>query len=82
MHERTTKGLPMDNFKMRHYPVSKERATKETEQIMYECLRQGVASKIIEGNVFTMRPSLVIDKNDCAKIIYALTIALEKAASR
>jgi 4-aminobutyrate aminotransferase len=59
-------------------PVTKERANGEAERIMYECLNQGVALKVIEGNILTMRPSLIINKEDCDKIIHALTIAFEK----
>ena len=55
---------------------TKERAVEEAEQIMYSCLEQGVAFKIIEGNVITMRPSLVIDKDDCDLIIESLKNAL------
>jgi 4-aminobutyrate aminotransferase len=58
--------------------ITKERATKEAEKMMYECMRQGVALKVIEGNILTMRPSLCIDKNDCDKIINALGNAFEK----
>jgi len=57
---------------------TKERAVKEAEAIMYHCMQNGVAFKIIEGNVVTMRPSLVIDKGHCDTIISALKAALEK----
>jgi len=57
---------------------TKERAVEEAEQIMYDCLEQGVAFKIIEGNIVTMRPSLVITKDDCDLIIDSLKNALEK----
>jgi len=57
---------------------TKERATEEAEQIMYHCLEEGVAFKVIEGNIITMRPSLVITKDDCDLILEALTNALEK----
>ena len=60
---------------------SKERAIEEAEQIMYHCLEEGVAFKIIEGNIITMRPSLVITKDDCDLIVEALTDALEKIKS-
>lgn len=58
--------------------LTKARATKEAEHILYACLDHGVALKVIEGNILTMRPSLVINKEDCDKIIYALTKAFEK----
>lgn len=57
---------------------TKERAVKEAEAIMYHCMQNGVAFKIIEGNVVTMRPSLVIDKGHCDTIISVLKAALEK----
>jgi 4-aminobutyrate aminotransferase len=71
------KGLHMgiDLVKNR---VSKERAVKEAEQIMYHCMKEGIAFKVIEGNVITMRPSLVIDKSHCDSIISVLRNALEK----
>jgi len=57
---------------------TKERAVKEAEAIMYHCMDEGVAFKIIEGNVITMRPSLVITKEHCDMIIRALRNAFEK----
>jgi len=57
---------------------TKERAINEAEQIMYDCLEQGVAFKIIEGNIITMRPSLIITKDDCDLIIDSLGNALRK----
>ncbi|MGN6437371.1 MAG: (R)-1-hydroxy-2-aminoethylphosphonate ammonia-lyase [Agriterribacter sp.] len=59
-------------------PVSKERANDAAEAIMYHCLQQGVALKVIEGNILTMRPSLVITKNDCDWIISAISSAIEQ----
>lgn len=57
---------------------TKERAVREAEAIMYHCMNEGVAFKIIEGNVITMRPSLVITKDHCDMIIHSLRNALEK----
>ncbi|MDH5604608.1 MAG: aspartate aminotransferase family protein, partial [Cyclobacteriaceae bacterium] len=42
---------------------TKERATEEAEKIMYHCLEAGVAFKIIESNIITLRPSLVITRD-------------------
>jgi len=56
---------------------TRERAVEEAEQIMYDCFDQGVAFKIIEGNIITMRPSLVITKDDCDLIIESLENALQ-----
>ena len=58
--------------------ITKERATKEAEVIMYLCMKQGIAFKIIEGNIITMRPSLTITKDYCDWIISALKNALDK----
>ncbi|MFT3945774.1 MAG: aspartate aminotransferase family protein [Agriterribacter sp.] len=55
---------------------TKERAEQAAEKVMYHCLNNGVAFKVIEGNIITMRPSLVITKEDCDKIISALTEGL------
>jgi len=55
---------------------TKERATREAEQIMYHCLHQGIAFKVIEGNIITMRPSLTITRDDCDWIIDSLKNAL------
>ncbi|MES1219872.1 MAG: aspartate aminotransferase family protein [Bacteroidota bacterium] len=74
-------GLHLGIDLVRH-AETKERATTEAEEIMYECMRQGVALKVIEGNILTMRPSLLITKDDCDKIINALTIAFEKQSGR
>lgn len=70
------KGLHMgiDLVKDRH---TKERATREAEAIMYYCMQQGIAFKIIEGNVITMRPALTITKDDCDRVVEVLKRALE-----
>lgn len=57
---------------------TKERAVKEAEAIMYHCMQEGVAFKIIEGNIITMRPALTITKMHCDMIIDALKNAFEK----
>lgn len=59
-------------------PVTRERADAWAEVIMYDCLRQGVAFKIIEGNILTMRPSLVITRSECDLIVDALKNSLER----
>ena len=70
------KGLHMgiDLVKDRY---TKERATREAEAIMYYCMQQGIAFKIIEGNVITMRPALTITKDDCDRVVTVLKNALE-----
>lgn len=59
-------------------PVTKARAEKEAEQVMYDCLEQGVAFKVIEGNIITMRPSLILTKAECDMIVQALRNAFQK----
>ncbi len=51
---------------------TKERHVQYAEQVMYDCMKQGVAFKIIEGNILTIRPSLVINKDECDLIITSL----------
>jgi len=57
---------------------TKERAVQEAEQIMYHCMNQGVAFKIIEGNIITMRPSLILTKDHCDTIVDSLKNAFEE----
>ncbi len=61
---------------------TKERAVEEAERIMYDCLNMGVAFKIIEGNIITMRPSLILTKDDCNLIIDTLKRAMENLNKR
>jgi len=53
-------------------PKTKERAVAYAEQVMYHCLRKGVAFKIIEGNILTMRPALIITRDECDRIVEVL----------
>jgi len=59
-------------------PQNKTRAVAYAEQIMYDCLDQGVAFKVIEGNILTLRPALTITKYECDLIVTALENALER----
>jgi len=45
-------------------PQTKERATKEAEIIMYKCMEKGLAFKLIEGNIITLRPALIITRDE------------------
>lgn len=56
----------------------KTRAVKEAEMIMYMCMEKGVAFKIIEGNVITLRPSLTITED---QMDYSLGV-IEDAITR
>jgi 4-aminobutyrate aminotransferase len=46
-------------------PRTRARAHETAERLMYRCMRKGLAFKLIEGNVITLRPSLVISKDEC-----------------
>ena len=56
-------GLHMgiDLVKDRH---TKERAVDEAERIMFKCLEKGLSFKLIEGNLITLRPALIISKEE------------------
>ena len=41
-------------------PETKERALQEAEIIMYKAMEKGLAFKLIEGNIITLRPALTI----------------------
>ena len=56
---------------------TKERACREAEAIMYHCMNEGIAFKLIEGNIITIRPALTITKDHCDSIIVALKRAFE-----
>ena len=62
--------------------VTRQRAVEEAEWIMYQCLERGVALKVIEGNILTMRPALCISRNDCDHILSALGESLALLSKR
>jgi 4-aminobutyrate aminotransferase len=57
---------------------TKERAVDYAEIIMYDCMRQGVAFKVIEGNILTLRPALTISREECDQVLNALITAFER----
>jgi len=50
-------------------PKTRERAVDEAEIIMFKCLGKGLSSKAIEGNVLTLRPALVISREEMERAI-------------
>ncbi|MGK2864274.1 MAG: (R)-1-hydroxy-2-aminoethylphosphonate ammonia-lyase [Chitinophagaceae bacterium] len=62
--------------------TTKEKAKSEAEAIMYYCMEEGVAFKIIEENVITIRPSLVITKDHCDRIINVLRKSFERFSGK
>lgn len=55
---------------------TKERAVQEAQRIMSYCMRRGISFKLYEGNVITMRPSLIIGKEEIDFIVETLRDAL------
>jgi 4-aminobutyrate aminotransferase len=55
---------------------TKERAVDEAEVIMYKCMEKGLAFKTIEGNVITLRPALVINKEEMDDALDILDAAI------
>jgi 4-aminobutyrate aminotransferase len=43
---------------------TKERAVREAEMIMFKCLEKGLAFKTIDGNIITLRPALVVTREE------------------
>ncbi len=46
------------------------------EIIMYKCMQNGLAFKTIEGNVITLRPALVITRDEMDRALDILDIAI------
>jgi 4-aminobutyrate aminotransferase len=55
---------------------TKTRAVDEAEQIMYKCMEKGLAFKTIEGNVITLRPALIITKDEMDQALDILDEAI------
>jgi len=49
--------------------TTKARAIGYAERLMYACMENGVAFKVIEGNVATIRPALTVTKTQCDTIL-------------
>ena len=57
---------------------TKKKAKKKAEQIMYECMHQGLSFKVSQGNVLQLSPALTISREDLQKAISILSAAFEK----
>ena len=51
---------------------TKERAVDEAEIVMYKCMEKGLAFKTIEGNIITLRPALIISKEEMDRALDVL----------
>jgi 4-aminobutyrate aminotransferase len=60
--------------------VTKEKAFKRAEKVMYECLRNGLSFKVSQGNVLQLSPPLVITREELGRAIQILDQALSRTA--
>ncbi len=58
--------------------TTKEKATAEAEEIMYECLKQGLSFKVSKGNVLQLSPPLTITREELEKALEILNQAFLK----
>ncbi|MEH6679835.1 MAG: aspartate aminotransferase family protein [Sediminicola sp.] len=56
---------------------TKEKATGEAEQIMYQCLKRGLSFKISAGNVIQLSPALTISRKELDRALNILDESLE-----
>lgn len=56
---------------------SKKRATDIAQEVLRFCLERGLSFKLYEGNVITMRPALIIGKDEIDFIVSTIEQALE-----
>ncbi|MCE7066333.1 aspartate aminotransferase family protein [Dyadobacter sp. CY326] len=59
---------------------TKEKAVKEAEIVMYECLKNGLSFKVSQGNVLQLSPPLIISREQLREALGILENALEKAS--
>ncbi|MBK7870339.1 MAG: aspartate aminotransferase family protein [Saprospiraceae bacterium] len=55
---------------------TKERAFDKANHILFHALRRGLSFKLIDGNVITIQPSLIINKDEADFIVHILHEAL------
>ncbi len=60
---------------------TKEKASIEAEQVMYECLQNGLSFKISQGNVLQLCPPLVITKQELATALDIIEAAIAKLSN-
>ncbi|MBW2594019.1 MAG: aspartate aminotransferase family protein [Deltaproteobacteria bacterium] len=59
-------------------PKTKKRAVDEAEIVLFKCMEKGLAFKTIEGNIITLRPSLVITREEMDKALDILEQAIDE----
>ena len=60
--------------------TTKEKAVKEAEIVMYECLKNGMSFKVSQGNVLQLSPPLIITREELTKALRILAEALKVAS--
>jgi 4-aminobutyrate aminotransferase len=55
---------------------TKERAVREAEAVMFKCMERGLAFKTIDGNMITLRPALVITREEMDWVLAILEEAI------
>lgn len=59
---------------------TKEKAVQQAEQVMYECLKNGLSFKVSAGNVLQLAPALTISRKELKEALIILENALESAS--
>jgi 4-aminobutyrate aminotransferase len=57
---------------------TKERAVEEADSIMYKAMERGLAFKIIEGNIITLRPALTITIEEMDQALSIIEESIEE----
>jgi 4-aminobutyrate aminotransferase len=60
---------------------TKEKAVQQAEQVMYECLKNGLSFKVSAGNVLQLAPALTISRKELKEALIILENALENASN-
>ncbi|WP_240374191.1 aspartate aminotransferase family protein [Bacillus piscicola] len=60
---------------------TKEKATAEAEEIMYECMTNGLSFKVSQGNVLTLAPPLIITEAELEQAMQVLEAAISKVVT-
>ena len=60
--------------------VTREKAVREAEIVMYECLKNGLSFKVSQGNVLQLSPPLIISRDELSEAQSILETALEKTS--
>ncbi len=61
--------------------VTKEKAVNEAEEIMYECLRNGLSFKVSQGNVLQLSPALTISREELQRALKIVKNAFLKVST-